>query len=134
MVDDPIRDEHIWFRARLDPQSLGLLDGDEERRFLEHARACERCAAAMKAHRENAPIGGPDVHIPPHVIARWDRASRRLEGLPRKMFREHLEHCAACRQDLEALGFTPSLPLDPELDAGEEDPRKPTDAGPAGPE
>jgi hypothetical protein len=56
------------------------------------------------------------------------------EGLPRKMFREHLEYCAACRQDLEALGFTPSLPHDPELDAGEENPGKPTDAAPAGPE
>jgi hypothetical protein len=126
MPDIHPRDEHSWFRARLDPQALGLLDEEEEKRFLEHARACEGCAAAMKAHRENLPLGGPDIHIPPHIIARWDRASRRLEGLPRKMFREHLEHCAACRQDLVALGFTPSLPLDPELERGEDDPMKPT--------
>src|SRR5436190_10876613 len=126
MPDIHPRGEHSWFRARLDPQALGLLDEEEEKRFLEHARACEGCAAAMKAHRENPPLGGPDVHIPPHVIARWDRASRRVEGLPRKMFREHLEHCASCRQDLEVLGFTPSLPLDQALEAGEADPLKPT--------
>ena len=120
MADPRIHDEHDWFRARLDAYALDLLDEDERPRFLEHARVCERCAAAMKAHRENAPVGGPDSHIPPHIIARWDRASRRLTGLPRQLVREHLEHCDACRQELQALGFASTLAR--ELEAAEGEP------------
>src|SRR5436190_23873950 len=125
MPDIHPRDEHTWFRARLDPQALGLLDEDEEQRFLDHADACGPCAAAMKSHRQNAPVGGPDPHIPPHIIARWDRASIRVRGLPREMIREHLENCAACRQDLEALGFAPTLAYDPGLDAPKGEPAEP---------
>jgi hypothetical protein len=127
MADPQLHDEHDWFRARLDAHALDLLDEDERPRFLEHDRTCERCAEAMKAHRANAPVGGPDSHIPPHIIARWDRASRKLAGLPRQLVREHLEHCDACRQELQALGFASTLAQEPGLEAGEE---KPADSEP----
>jgi tetratricopeptide (TPR) repeat protein len=108
-MSDTLLPNHEWFRARLDPYAVGLLDEAEERLFLEHARSCASCAEALRLHGESALVGGPESHIPTHLIARWDRAARRLQGLSRRIVRQHLEQCTACRQDLEALGFAPSL-------------------------
>src|SRR5262245_27571000 len=66
MPDPRLHDEHAWFRALLDAYALDLLDENEQQRFLEHAKVCERCAAAMKDYSESAPVGGLDSHIPPH--------------------------------------------------------------------
>jgi anti-sigma factor RsiW len=113
---DERADEHEWLRSRLDLWATGLLDEDEERRFDRHVAACERCAQAMKRFREHLPEARTDVHVPARLLARWDRAQRRLRGLPRRLVREHLASCAACRQDLEALGFSPTLEVVPELE------------------
>lgn len=117
-MSDLVRDPHAWFRARLDARALDLLDEDEARRIDEHASTCAACEAIMKAYAENRPISRPDGHIPARIIARWDRARGRLRGLPRQLVREHLESCAECRQDLEALGFPPVLEVVVELEAG----------------
>ena len=116
---DPQVDWHRWFRARIDAHALGLLDEAEEQRFLGHAEACSSCRDAMKAQAGPPPRSGD--HIPAGILARWDRASASLRGVPRRMVREHLMSCAECRQDLEAIGFVAVLDKVPELEGPEDD-------------
>jgi hypothetical protein len=124
-------DPHHWFRIRLDAHALDLLDEHEAVWFEEHARTCERCREAMKLHAENT--GFPwahEGHIPAGIMARWDRAKSHLRGLPRQLVRVHLESCAECRQDLEAVGFAPVLEFVHELereDAESESEPEPTE-------
>lgn len=116
----PAPSTHEWFRARLAPQLLGLLEDDAERRLLAHARECAECAEHMKAfasaERDRLRDGG---HIPPRLLARWDRARVRLRGMTRRMVRAHLEGCEACRQELEMLGHVPVLEVIAGLEADE---------------
>ena len=112
-------DGHSWFRTRLDAHFLGLLEEDEQHRFDEHATSCPECAAAMRAFGDHLPTARLSEHIPSRILARWDRAKRSLRGLARHLVREHLESCAACRQDLESLGFAPELETDPALEEDE---------------
>lgn len=118
MPDPPVGpEEHHWFRVRLDAHAFGLLDDAEESRFQVHAASCAECGDALKSYAANAQRPAPSqVHIPAGILARWDRARKRLRGLQRRMVREHLASCAECRQDLEAVGFRPVLEAEPELE------------------
>jgi hypothetical protein len=108
-MSEPGRDPHLWLRSRLELYAAQLLDDEELRRFEEHAASCSECAEAMSEFIRNSPTARPDSHIPPRILARWDRAKPRLTGLARELVRRHLEDCVACRQDLEALGFIPAF-------------------------
>src|SRR5262249_37302541 len=55
------------------------------------------------------PAGAAGRHVAASLVARWPRAQQSLRGLERTLVRRHLERCAECRQDLEALGFEPRL-------------------------
>ena len=112
-------DLHSWVRVRLDAHALGLLDEAEERSLLDHAAVCQSCGEALKVHSENAPRLAREGHIPAALLARWDRARHNLRGMARRMVREHLETCAECRQDLEAVGFRPELEVLPDENAEE---------------
>lgn len=118
---DPEGHEHGWVRARLDAHAFGLLDDAEERRFLDHVASCDACAGIVKAYAGLGIHGPRNMHVPSRILARWDRAQRLLQGMSRRLVREHLERCASCRQDLELLGFSPVLERDPQLE-GEADP------------
>jgi hypothetical protein len=118
MSDPPIGEmEHDWFRRRLDEHALGMLDDADERSFLAHVAACAACGDELKAYHENVARIVREGHIPARLLARWDRARGRLRGMARRMVREHLESCAECRQDLEAVGFRPELEVVGELEA-----------------
>lgn len=123
MPSPPIGDhEHAWFRARLEARALDLLDEGEERRFQAHAESCASCGAALKAHTQSAARIAREGHIPAGLLARWDRTSKKLRGMARRMVREHLRSCAECRQDLEAIGFRPELEHVAELESDPEEP------------
>jgi len=106
-------DPHRWFRARLDPQASGLLTPAEQERFDQHAAECGRCRRAAEVHAANLPEPDLSGHLPPGLLARWERASTALRGVERRLVREHLESCAECREDLRRLGFEPVLAEEP---------------------
>jgi hypothetical protein len=97
--------------------AAGLLDEVEEARFRKHLTECAECEKQWRIRTE---AQDPDVadggHIPSAVIARWDRAVKTLRGLERAMVRQHLQRCSQCRQDLEVLGFEPTIEVVPELE------------------
>src|SRR5262249_51563110 len=66
------------------------------------------------------PAGEAGTHVAASLIARWPRAQQTLRGLERTLVRRHLERCAECRQDLEALGFEPRLPRVPDWESDAE--------------
>ena|GEM_PF-2088139 len=109
--------EHSWFLERMDAFAAGLLDEVEEARFRTHLTDCPECETQWRTRTE---AQDPDVadggHIPSAVIARWDRALKTLRGLERAMVRQHLKHCSQCRQDLQVLGFEPTMDVVPELE------------------
>jgi len=110
MPASDLHDPHAWFRARLDASVLGLLSEAEERRFDEHAASCSRCAAILTAFRANLPEPDTDYrHLPPTLVARWDRRVPDLRGVERRLVREHLDSCDVCRRALTTLGFDPKL-------------------------
>lgn len=111
---------HRWAMTRFAARRAGLLSDDEERRMAEHLASCEVCGPAWQvelAPAEDDPTPWrTDTHIPAGVLATWPRASRSLRGLERTMIREHLNRCETCRQDLELLGYSPSLDIVPALE------------------
>lgn len=105
-------DRHAWFRDRLDLESLGLLDEAEQIAFDEHAASCLGCRRRLELYRDNLPERpSGDRHLPPSLVARWDRSSPQLRGLERRMVRQHLDTCDVCREALVLLGFSPVLPV-----------------------
>ena len=109
-------DLHLWVRHRLAAWRAGVLDDAETARLDEHLAACAECRAAADAFAA-PPAGEAGTHVPASLFAEWPRAQRSLRGLERTLVRRHLERCAECRQDLEALGFEPRLELVPEWES-----------------
>lgn len=114
----PDRD-HIWVRGRLAPAAAGLLSDADEERLQTHLARCADCAEAWQEQIQ-ALVGedaeaDPDGqrHLPPAMVARWEQATQVLQGREREAVRSHLERCASCRADLEALGHLPRLPVAP---------------------
>ena len=103
-------DLHLWVRHRLAAWRAGVLDDAEAARVDEHLAACADCRALADAYAE-LPAGEAGTHVPASLIAEWPHAQQALRGLERTLVRRHLERCAECRQDLEALGFEPRLEL-----------------------
>jgi hypothetical protein len=101
-------DLHQWVRHRLAAWRASVLDDAETARVAEHLAACAECRAAADAYAEPTP-GAAGMHVPASLIAAWPRAQQALRGLERTLVRRHLERCAECRQDLQALGFEPRL-------------------------
>jgi len=105
-----MEDVHRWSRLRMPALRLGLLEGTEEARLREHLASCASCQesyAAIMAERQSGEP--PGEHIPADLIARWPQTAASLRGIERAAVRSHLEHCAECRQDLELLGYQPTL-------------------------
>ena len=103
-------DLHLWVRRRLAAWRAGVLDDAETARVDEHLAACADCRALADEYAE-LPAGEAGTHVPASLIAEWPRTQQALRGLERTLVRKHLERCAECRQDLEALGFEPRLEL-----------------------
>lgn len=101
-------DLHNWVRRRLVAWRASVLEDAEAARVAEHLAACPECRAAADAYAE-PPAGAAGTHVPASLIAAWPRAQQELRGLERTLVRRHIERCAECRQDLEALGFEPRL-------------------------
>jgi len=101
-------DLHHWVRHRLAAWRASVLDDAEAARVAEHLAACADCRAAADAYAA-PPAGEAGTHVPASLIAAWPRAQETLRGLERTLVRRHLERCAECRQDLEALGFEPRV-------------------------
>jgi hypothetical protein len=115
-------DAHRWARIRFPARRAGLLTDSEEQRIAEHLASCEPCRAAWQAVSGVAEDGDArvptptDTHIPAGLLATWPRSSAHLMGLERALVREHLERCMSCRQDLELLGYAPTLETVPALE------------------
>jgi hypothetical protein len=103
-------DLHHWVRQRLAAWRASMLDVAETTRVDEHLATCSECRALAEAYAE-PPAGEAGTHVPASLIANWPRTQDVLRGLERTLVRRHLERCAECRQDLEALGFEPRLGL-----------------------
>ena len=103
-------DLHLWVRHRLAAWRAGVLDDAEAARVDEHLAACADCRALADEYAE-LPAGEAGTHVPASLIAEWPLTQQALRGLERTLVRKHLERCAECRQDLEALGFEPRLEL-----------------------
>jgi hypothetical protein len=101
-------DLHHWVRLRLAAWRATTLDDAETARVDEHLATCGECRAFADAYAE-PPAGEAGTHVPASLIASWPRAQQALRGLERTLVRRHVERCAECRQDLEALGFEPKL-------------------------
>ena len=101
-------DLHHWVRHRLAAWRASVLDDAEAARVAEHLAVCAECRAAADAWAE-PPAGAAGMHVPASLIAAWPRAQQTLRGLERTLVRRHIERCAECRQDLEALGFEPRV-------------------------
>ena len=106
--EDMTDDLHQWVQRRLAAWRASVLDDAETARVDEHLAACADCRAAADAYAE-PPAGAAGTHVPASLIAAWPRAQQGLRGLERTLVRRHLERCAECRQDLQALGFEPRL-------------------------
>lgn len=110
-TDTPRADaEHAWVRRHLVASVAGLLTDADEQRLQAHLADCGDCAAAWREQAESLNVdGAQDRHLAPAMIARWPAASASLRGLERDAVRLHLERCADCRADLEAMGHRPEL-------------------------
>src|SRR5499427_4268098 len=103
-------DLHHWVRHRLAAWRASVLDDAEAARVDAHLATCAECRAIADAYA-TLPAGEAGTHVPASLIAGWPRAQQTLRGLERTLVRRHLERCSECRQDLEALGFEPRLPV-----------------------
>jgi hypothetical protein len=101
-------DFHHWVRQRLAAWRASVLDDAEAARVDEHLAACAECRALADTFAA-PPAGEAGRHVPASLLAEWPRAQRELRGLERTLVRRHLERCAECRQDLQALGFEQRL-------------------------
>ena len=107
---------HDWVRPRLVAWRSGLLEEHEAARVSTHLAGCAECRALADAFTTEAGGDGGE-HVSASLVADWPRARAMLRGLERVLVRRHLERCAACRQDLEALGYEPALEVVPALEA-----------------
>lgn len=109
------RQEHLWARRHLATAAAGLLPDADEERLQAHLAVCDDCRQSwneqMLALAGEGGEADPDGerHLPAAMIARWSLATQTLAGLERETVRRHLERCADCRADLEALGQRPEL-------------------------
>jgi len=101
-------DTHLWVKHRLAAWRAGVLDEPEQARVDAHLAECADCRALADEFAD-PPAGAAGRHVAASLVARWPRAQQSLRGLERTLVRRHLERCAECRQDLEALGFEPRL-------------------------
>ncbi|TMA25013.1 MAG: zf-HC2 domain-containing protein [Deltaproteobacteria bacterium] len=110
------QDTHLWVRRRLVARRAGLLEESEAARVDAHLAECVECSTIAESFAASPP-GEAGAHIAASLVAQWPQAQRRLRGLERALVRRHLERCADCRQDLEALGFESRLELVPEWES-----------------
>jgi hypothetical protein len=90
--------------------AAGLVEEADEERLRRHLAGCDACRQRWNELREQdhrEPDG--TAHLAPAMIARWELARRSLRGIERTLVQHHLDHCATCRAELEALGHEPSL-------------------------
>ncbi len=80
--------------------------------FREHYPRCRDCSAEVRAWTELRGAlrsGLPAAHPDPEQLARYDGAPGRLAPAERRALEAHLATCAACRDELRALGsFSPA--------------------------
>jgi len=103
---------HDRFERLLVAWQTGLLDEADDRWMRAHADACEACRALDdrddRDDRDHDDEGG-ERHLPPAMIATWDRARTELRGMERRAVARHLARCASCREELAFLGHAPTL-------------------------
>ncbi len=78
--------------------------------FREHYPVCPECAAELRAWTElHLQLQGPQAHPPPELLLRYEREPGALSGERRAALADHLEACATCADELQALrGFDPA--------------------------
>ena len=111
----PDHDDHRWARGCLAAAAVGLLPDGQEERLRAHLAACDECRAAWSEQMLALAGEGEEVdpsgerHLPAAMIARWELATRTLDGREREAVQSHLVRCGDCRADLAALGHRPEL-------------------------
>ncbi len=91
--------------ATLAALAAGLLPDDARVDARGHLQACAGCTERWTNSLAGREAEGADErHLPAAMIARWDRARAHLRGVERELVRQHLERCAACRDELLVVG------------------------------
>jgi hypothetical protein len=81
MSPTPVDDHTEEFEQLAGLHALEVLEGDELRRFEEHAAHCERCRLMVKLDREALALAAPEMEPSADFKARlMQRAARELEG------------------------------------------------------
>lgn len=92
------KQQRAWVDEHAIAFALGMLDDEEERRFLEAIQNDVEFAELASA-RDSESIG----HIPAALIARWDAAGRVLDENEFHLLEQHAHDCVSCREELELL-------------------------------
>jgi hypothetical protein len=111
-MSDPHALPHEWFERRLALYVTAMLDADDDARVDAHLATCAACSDAAAALRERDAESGARGHLPADLLAGWPRRAPALGALERRLVREHLQRCDACRADLALLGHSPALVAD----------------------
>lgn len=94
---------------------LGLVDDEVAGEIDLHARTCALCAEAQSAFaRREAEMPHVPVdigHIPPGLLARWERSRARLSPAALRAADAHLVACEECRDRLAQLDRLRSTPV-----------------------
>lgn len=115
----PDHDDHRWVRRQLAAAAVGLLPDAQEERLQAHLETCDECRESWNEQMQALAGEGLEAdpngerHLPAAMIARWELATRTLQGRERDAVQSHLMRCGDCRADLAAMGQRPELAVRP---------------------
>jgi hypothetical protein len=97
-------DRHSWFSSKLPWFIGGMLQGEDEKKFLTHALDCANCSNILVIFFEknsNDPLSVG--HIPAEILTKWPESADRVTPLEKKLTAAHLDRCEECRGALEMV-------------------------------
>ncbi len=99
-------DLHARFTARLPAYFADALSEPDHAWLEQHRSECAECAMLFARIAARLPELRDDAgHAPVSVLADLASADSPLTSLERKLVLQHLEHCAACMTEAQALGY-----------------------------
>lgn len=103
-----------WFRQHMIAQRFAALEATDEKRFLGLLESNPICRGFWEMFLDQDQFRGAGEHLPSVIVENWALAHRYLQGGERQLLREHLHHCEECCAQLEAMGWAPSMSIEPE--------------------
>lgn len=97
-------DRHSWFSSKLPWFIGGMLQGEDEKKFLTHALDCASCSNILVVFFEKDSSDPFSIgHIPAEILAKWPESASRVTPLEKKLAAVHLDRCEECREALEVV-------------------------------